>query len=348
MKTIGDKIQYFREKRGYSRKYVAEDICDESTLFRIEKGNHIPRLDILQSICLKLKIPVDYLLTYENETLIHFVAKIHRLCRESLYFHDYTTLQYLIEEAITFVKRNKSFRDSSFLKFIEWQKGILYYRIDRHPRKAEQTFRKLISSGKIVNELDINVANSLALLLIEMDQKAEAYRLLTDSMSALESLPFVEDKTLFPRLGYNLAYMHYHQKRYDLCLELGYRLLLYLYSHHLHYSAGEIYHMLGIVYSNAGNLEHAREYLEHAVSIFKFELREQLYVQAAKTLAEIHFKLGETEQGHIILQKTQDLCKRISDLHSVKKQGQKIEHTESQYAKMGLSSSSLPLIEPLY
>ncbi|MCM3621190.1 helix-turn-helix transcriptional regulator [Brevibacillus borstelensis] len=348
MKTLGDKIQYFREKRGYSRKYVAEDICDESTLFRIEKGNHIPRLDILQSICRKLKIPVDYLLSYENETLIHFVAKIHRLCRESLYFHDYTTLQYLVEEATAFIKKNQNFRDSSFLRFIEWQKGILYYRIDRHPRKAEQTFRKLISNNKIVNELDINIANTLALLLIEMDQKAEAYQLLTSSMHVLENLPFVEDKTLFPRLGYNLAYMHYHQNRFDLCLELGYRLLNYLYSHHLHYSAGEIYHMLGIVYGHTGNLEHAREYLEHAVSIFKYELRERLYARAGRSLAEIHFQLGEKEEGRIILQKTQKICKRLADRNHLDEGEQKIEHTENQYAMTGLSSSSLLLIEPLY
>ncbi|USG66588.1 helix-turn-helix domain-containing protein [Brevibacillus ruminantium] len=335
MVGIGRKIQYFREKRGYSRKYVAEDICDESTLFRIEKGKQIPRLDILQSICLKLKIPVDYLLSYENEEFIHFVVKIQKLCRESLYFQDYTALQYLIEEANSFLKQNKNFRDNSFLRFIEWQKGILYYQIDHHARKAEHTFRKLITNNQIVNELDINIANSLALLLLERNEKNEACHILTESMKVWSKLPFVEDRTLFPRLGYNLAYLHYHQKHYDRCLELGYQSLHYLYSHHLHYSAGEIYHMLGIVYQIHGNLTHAKEYLERAVSIFKYELRDQSYARAVGSLAEIYFKLGEIEEGRIMLQKTKEARE------------QKGEHTECQYAREGCPSTSFLLLEPL-
>ncbi|WP_082051244.1 helix-turn-helix transcriptional regulator [Rossellomorea aquimaris] len=53
MKIIDKNIEYYRKKAGMTRKDLAEGICDESTLFRIEKGSQNPRLDLLFEISKK-------------------------------------------------------------------------------------------------------------------------------------------------------------------------------------------------------------------------------------------------------------------------------------------------------
>ncbi len=37
MKGLGDRIKYYRKKKGLTRKQLSENLCDESTIFRIEK-----------------------------------------------------------------------------------------------------------------------------------------------------------------------------------------------------------------------------------------------------------------------------------------------------------------------
>ncbi|TRM10894.1 helix-turn-helix transcriptional regulator [Lentibacillus cibarius] len=53
MGTVGDKLHYYRKKRGLSRKDLVDGVCDESTLFRIEKENHLPNIYLVEQLCRK-------------------------------------------------------------------------------------------------------------------------------------------------------------------------------------------------------------------------------------------------------------------------------------------------------
>ncbi|MGN7479839.1 helix-turn-helix domain-containing protein, partial [Solibacillus silvestris] len=67
MENFGEKMTYFRKSKGLSIKKLAENLCDESTIFRLEKGKQLPRLEILNDICMKLEIPLQALFPFNEE-----------------------------------------------------------------------------------------------------------------------------------------------------------------------------------------------------------------------------------------------------------------------------------------
>ncbi|EMA6342454.1 helix-turn-helix transcriptional regulator [Bacillus cytotoxicus] len=300
MSNIGEKIQFFRKKSGYSRQQLAEDICDTSTLYRIEKGLQSPRLDILQNICTKLNIPIDYIISYEDENTIKYLNKIKLLCRENLYYQDFISIQYLLEECDTFLNKHPGTRNSNLVKLIDWLKGIIFHKVEHNLPKAEKTFRTLLPNNKIITELDINIANSLSLILIEQKNSIQAIPVLTNAINTFENLPFVEDKSLYPRVGYNLAHVYYLNNQENLSLDIAYHLQYYLISNHLSYSAGEINHMLGILHKNKKDLVNAKKYLENALSIFTLESKSQFIKQTNNVLTEINRQLENSHYNKLI------------------------------------------------
>lgn len=332
MKHIGRKIEWIRKKNGYSRQFVAENICDESTLYRIEKSTQLPRLDVLQSICQKLNVSVDFVLTPEEDSSAIYVHKIKKLCRESLYQQDFTSLQYVIEDAENYIKKNSHKVDKSFIRFIEWQKAILYHKIDRFPKKAEKALRKLLNN-KVITELDINIANSLAIILIETKQYDEAAIFLSKGLAAWDLVLSIEDQSLYPRVAYNMAYIHYLKKQYDACIDIAYRLQYYLLSNHLFYSKGELYHLLGIIYEEKEDYEHAYKYFSDAISVFSLEDKEVYLIRTMRALAEVCYLKGDRSEGDKIIEESIKKIERLPDQELGQTLLTKLKHTAEQYAK---------------
>lgn len=65
---LGDKIKDRREYLGMSRKKLADIVgCSVPTVFKIEKGESDPRIDILAKIASALEVRIDYLLDRTNQ-----------------------------------------------------------------------------------------------------------------------------------------------------------------------------------------------------------------------------------------------------------------------------------------
>lgn len=329
---IGKNIEFIRKKIGYSRKYIAENICDESTIYRIEKGLQIPRLDILQKICHKLHVSVDYILSLDDENTSYvYINKLKKLCREFLYKKEFQSIQYIIEEAEIYIKSNPNIYDNDFRRFIEWQKAILVHTINKHPKKAKTLLSKLLTN-KVINELDINIANSLALVLMELDKNQDAYYLLNEGLRVLNKLPIIEDTSLYPRISYNLTYIHYNWGEYDKCINICHRLEYYLISNHLLYSMGELYHLIGITYEKKNELESSYHYFKKATSIFLFEDKTAYYIRTSLALSEVCFQMNNSEEGNEELELVMEKTNGLDDSNLIEHFTNKVQIIKKQYS----------------
>lgn len=331
MQNVGKNLEKIRKRLGYSRKYIAENICDESTIYRIEKGQQIPRLDVLQKICRKLNVTVDYILSlHEQDTSYGYINKLKKLCREFLYRQEFESIQYLIEESETLLEDYPHLDDGDFRRFIDWQKAILIHKIHGDPKKAKILLKKLLNN-KIMNEQDIHIANSLALVLIDLEQLNDAYFLLKEGMKTLEKLPKLEDHSLYPRIAYNLGYIYFYQQEYDKCIDICHRLEYYLDSNHLFYSAGELYHLLGVSYSKKRDLENSYHYFDKAATIFYFENKQSYYIRATLALAEIRLQMNKYEDADAKLEEIKEKINSLDDSDLIEKYMKRLERLKERF-----------------
>ncbi len=326
------KIEFLRNKIGYSRKYIAENVCDESTIYRIEKDLQIPRLDVLQKICQKLNVSVDYLLSLDDESKSYmYINKLKKLCREFLYQQEYHSIEYLIEEADIYLKNNPNIYDNDFQRFIDWQKAILVHKINRQPMKAKMMLHRLLGN-KIINELDINIANSLALIFLDLENEEAAYDLLNEGLKMLERLPVVEDKTLLPRVYYNLTYLFYDWEKYDECIDFGHRLEYYLTSNHLFYSIGELFHLLGITYEKKKMLDTSYYYLKKAATIFLTEDKVNYHIRTNIALSEICFRMDKYSEGNQLMENVLEQIRSLPDHNLASIFSNKVQTVKERYS----------------
>lgn len=118
MESIGPRLYEYRKLRGMSRSKLAKNICDKSTLYRIEKGLQEPQLFTLTQLCLKLDISINDILNPLSREDIKYISYTKHLCRKYVYDQDYSKLECLIEKAKKDISQ-KNIKDADFLRFIQ-------------------------------------------------------------------------------------------------------------------------------------------------------------------------------------------------------------------------------------
>ena len=283
MNDLGKKVAYFRKSKGFTVKELAYNLCDESTLYRLEQGKQIPRLEILNDICLKLEIPFKALFPLNEE-----VDKLKNLCRESTYLEDYLTLEIALDECNKFLDKIGSiYVKEEFRRFIQWHRAILLQKRDNRPLGALDILKTLANINSCGSELDISILNSIGLIHLSLNNNAAAYRVYFVINNQIINHKVVEDLTILPRVGYNYAHTLYKLGDFHEALKIITEVLYYLEKHQLMYSLGKTYHMKGFLSKRCGYTKEAIEEFQNAILVFTLTKENNNLLRAKKDLKDI-------------------------------------------------------------
>ncbi|WP_229677301.1 helix-turn-helix domain-containing protein [Psychrobacillus lasiicapitis] len=121
MKYLGLEISKLRTEMGMSQKELANNICTQSTISRIEAGEVYPAIDTLLKIALKLQVPVEYFI----EMLFHKdVLESERLIKD-IEFH---LKEHNYKKIISIIKHNKIDSENIWLNlYLEYLLDIAHY-----------------------------------------------------------------------------------------------------------------------------------------------------------------------------------------------------------------------------
>lgn len=286
MEGLGKKVSYFRKSKGLSIKALAENLCDESTIYRLEQGKQLPRLEILNDICLKLEIPLKQLFPLNEE-----MEELKKLCRVFTYTDDFLSLKLTLEECEKIlVDLTSTYTKNEFSKFIQWHRGVLLHKEENRAEDALCILKKLVSKETCGSELDISILNSIGLIYLSTNNIEEAIRIYSVINEKVLRQKTYEDSTLLPRVRYNYAYALYKLNRFNEALEVTQEILYYMNTHHTMYSLGKVYHMLGLLSKICGFLDEAEEAFNNAILVFTLT-KKQIYLdQARKDLLSLYSK----------------------------------------------------------
>lgn len=93
--SFGQIIRTIRLKRKMTQKMLAEDICSQSVLSRIENNEELPNVWVMYQICQRLGVTLDQVMMLHSEEInktnqifaeieSHFVHKQFREMREKM------------------------------------------------------------------------------------------------------------------------------------------------------------------------------------------------------------------------------------------------------------------------
>lgn len=250
----GDWIRYKRKALKLSQEDLADGICAESTLSRIENGLQQPSLSVLEALLERLGISDTFLDSYVSD--------------QSFYLHElkFKTRQAFmggnLEEAKKLLQKfEKNCTDTPVNKQFALLYHTIFYASEYTPQQMLERFERalkltcprynLLSTPKILSHEEIIAMNDIAncySLMGQYDTAIEIYYQLKRFYD-LHTTNMEEILRTQPMILYNLSKVLGLRGRYDECIEicdLGIRIAQ---------QTGRAYCLAGTLYNRAWSLE---------------------------------------------------------------------------------------------
>lgn len=96
--SFGNVLKKIRKERQMTQKMLSQDICSQSVLSRIENDEELPNVLVMQQLCGRLGVTMDYVMTMHSDE----VQKIHQLLQQmaDLFYHqEYQELYQMLKDS---------------------------------------------------------------------------------------------------------------------------------------------------------------------------------------------------------------------------------------------------------
>ncbi|KAF0818860.1 Transcriptional regulator, XRE family [Bacillus sp. ZZV12-4809] len=185
--SIGEKLKYLRNKYTLTQAEVAEGICSQAMISKIEKHEELyPSAHLLYELSKKLGVPIGYFFSDDFNAANYVQITIEEICRHTEEKDFFTAY-----ELIKLEKRNPNFKNNdAAMSYLLWQEAICISEITNNHRLSIKIIDNLFINKKFYSLEEINMLSSKITFLLRCEEIEEAYNLQIDILKRLNKLPF--------------------------------------------------------------------------------------------------------------------------------------------------------------
>ncbi len=279
---LGDLIKKRRRELGMTQSELAQNICTQALISRIEHNDIIPKNEILDKIEQRLQLKDD-----ELSIVVSFKSNQHKIdeliteIREYLAKREYKTIELLLAYNETLVENSKDINDLSFFK---WMEAALVYQLEEDWRKALDILIDL-PIHDLENELSIEILNAIGLIYYEEKDYDSA---LTYFVKGMKKLNSSVDYKVQTKLQFNYVLTLEEFKQYREALSVVLSAIDLLLENDSLYLLGDFYYTKGYIFEQLNNSQEALENFKLAQAIFKIQNNNRFYDLSQIAISEIH------------------------------------------------------------
>ena len=268
--AIGQRIRELRKSLKLSQEELAEGICTQAQISKIEKGDVYPYANTLYLISQKLGVDVNYFFEIGSTPRLDYVNEVARqlkLARKNLDYDEMLRIIKTEEHNPLFTQNGRN------LQLILWHKAICEDALNQNTEKAIELLQKTITithkSDKVWTEREIEFLLSMGTIYFHNDQIEKALEIYTAAKDHLTQLAFISDHTLLPRLNYNIARVYTRQKDYETSIAICKQGIKFCIDNDNLFPIGELHYQISYNYEKLGHIPKAIRYLDKAIMIFE-------------------------------------------------------------------------------
>lgn len=279
---FGESLRKIRKRAGFSQKELAEGICTQAQISRIEKNVEIPSATVLKAISEKLSVDMNYFFdiqkAHEKDFIEQFKEDVRKFKREK----NYNELYKLIKKR----KKNPLFQEGENLKFLYWHEAICIYYVEKGPVEAIELLKKTLlinPFGKedFFEEIDIQILNSLANIQKELSLTEASEDNFKKALQYIKESPRLTDYTIQLRSMFGLAQLYTDTNRFQDSYNLCQKGISLCKEYQSLYLLGQFHYQTGENLVKMGEKQKAKSAFNKATLIFELQ-DNQKYVQLVK------------------------------------------------------------------
>lgn len=282
--SLGTLIKEKRKSLSMTQRDLAEGICVQAMISKIENDELKPSEDKLKKIANKLQVPVDYFsqntITKEDTesvTMDQIMSKI----RELLTIREYDSIDFLMKAYDTEMQKATKLNE---IMFFQWIQATLY----EHKTGDSETAIKKLKSITITEkekEISLEIINATARLYIRSEEYEKAIEKIETGLAFVkdESINFKVVVKLLLNYALVLNKTNQYKKKLDV-LNKGINILL---KNESLFVLGDFYYQKGRLFRILKDYKEAKHYYYNAYSLFDIQGNEKFKNMTKVELNEV-------------------------------------------------------------
>lgn len=263
--SIGEIIKQKRKEVGLTQKELADGICAQALISRVEKGDITPRKPILNQLEVRLGFDENEL-TQADQKKRHYseVKFLKNTIQKYLAKNDYKIIELLLDQEKLLIESLNSINDKAFFTWID---AILQYNLYHETDYALELFNS-IPLSELDNELMIKIVDTMGTIYYQNNDYQRAVNIYQYGINIVDtSINYKVQARI--HLNYSLVLKDIKEYKDALAnISTGIDLLI---ENNSLYLLGDFHYLKGQLFSIVGNVQEAQKDFEIAMIIFKLQ-----------------------------------------------------------------------------
>ena len=282
---LATRLKNRRKELNMSQRELAEGICKQGQISRLESGEFTPGADFLHSLAKKLKVSMDYFFDEQIVEEIDELSEFKKLAQTFITNRNYESLKYIYE--LESVKAHRlSLADKIYM---EWVKSLIDYYFYGHKEDAITRLEEVMSQLSVSDLNYLQVSNTLFNFYYDIEnlERFNEIREKLEYQVNQLNLNTIKELELFIKFNYNVCRYLWLQKNIEEAITKITATIKQCKEYRTTYLLADLYLLMGNVSKNFFFFISVKEYFETAHLLYELGENMSMALKVEHYLADI-------------------------------------------------------------
>lgn len=281
---LASRLKERRKALKMSQKELAEGICKQGQISRIENGEYTPGSELLYALSRKLRVSMDYFFDEQVQDEKNELENFRLVAESFISQRDYSSLKYLYN----LESKSSSHLSLSDKMYLEWIQTLVLFYCDNNKLEAVSKLEKLIKEKNISEINYLRFSNTLFNFYYDIDDLNQ-FNEIRDSLEKRVNnliIHTIEELELSIKFNYNISRYLWLQNNVEGALNKISETIRICKRYRSNYLLADLYLLLGNASASFGNIDEVRDYYTKAKFLYNLDGNQEMSLKVEHYLAE--------------------------------------------------------------
>lgn len=281
---LASRLKERRKALKMSQKELAEGICKQGQISRIENGEYTPGSELLYALSRKLRVSMDYFFDEQVQDEKNELENFRLVAENFISQRDYSSLKYLYN----LESKSSSHLSLSDKMYLEWIQTLVLFYCDNNKLEAVSKLEKLIKEKNISEINYLRFSNTLFNFYYDIDDLNQFNEIRDNLEKRVNNLIIhtIEELELFIKFNYNISRYLWLQNNVEDALNKISETIRICKRYRSNYLLADLYLLLGNASASFGNIDEVRDYYTKAKFLYNLDGNQEMSLKVEHYLAE--------------------------------------------------------------
>lgn len=281
---LASRLKERRKALKMSQKELAEGICKQGQISRIENGEYTPGSELLYALSRKLRVSMDYFFDEQVQDEKNELENFRLVAENFISQRDYSSLKYLYN----LESKSSSHLSLSDKMYLEWIQTLVLFYCDNNKLEAVSKLEKLIKEKNISEINYLRFSNTLFNFYYDIDDLNQFNEIRDNLEKRVNNLIIhtIEELELSIKFNYNISRYFWLQNNVEDALNKISETIQICKRYRSNYLLADLYLLLGNASASFGNIDEVRDYYAKAKFLYNLDGNQEMSLKVEHYIAE--------------------------------------------------------------